>query len=134
MTDKTRAQLIAKVLSNLGVGNDTPAAEDVAKVDLIVSDVVASLSRRNIYTVSDPGVVGPNGGNIEPEIFQELAACVAAAAASEFDDTDPKYEALATRAESRMEVVRAPSRTRRTLRVDAALAMPRRYGYYNGQG
>jgi hypothetical protein len=131
---KSRAQLISKVLSNLGLGNDTPAAEDVAKVDAIVDDIVVSLSRRTIYTVSDPGVLGPSGGNIEPEIFQELAAIVAAAAAPEFDDTDPKYEVLASRAESRMETVAAPSRTLRTARLDAAVLTPRRGGFYNGQG
>jgi hypothetical protein len=128
---KTRAQLIAKVLSNLGLGNDTPAAEDVAKVDRVVDDVCRSLSARNIYTFAYPGSLGPTGGDIEPEAFQELAHCVGAAVAPEFDDTDPKYEGYATRAESRLETVAAPSRTRRTLRIDPALTT-RRYGYYNG--
>jgi hypothetical protein len=124
---KTRAQLIAKVLSNLGLGNDTPAAEDSSRVDAVIDDVFKSLSARGKYTVADAGSIGPTGGNIEPEAFQELAACVTAASAGEFDDVDTKYLTLAQKAESDLEVIAAPSRTRRTLRVDAAL-LPARYG------
>lgn len=132
MPGKTRAQLIAKVLSNLGLGNDTPAAEDSAKVDVAIDDAVKSLAARDIYTFANVGTLGPTGGDIEPEAFQELACVVAAIVAPEFDDTDPKYEAYATRAESRLTTVAAPARTRRTLQIDPALWSRRRTGFYNG--
>lgn len=128
---KTRAQLIAKVLSNLGLGNDTPAAEDTAKVDRVVDDVCASLRLRRIYTVSDPGSMGPTGGDIQPEEFQQLAAIVTSVVAQEFDDADPKYIALASQAEDELKVIASPSRTRRHLRIDPAL-LPARRGWYGG--
>jgi hypothetical protein len=129
---RTRAQLISRVLSNLGLGNDTPAAEDVAKVDPVVDDVVKSLSLRSVYTVPDPGSLGPTGGNIDPAIFQDLALLVTAAAAPQFDDADPKWQGLVLQSEDNIRVMAAPSRTRRTLRVDAALIGHWPRGYYRG--
>lgn len=128
---KSRAQLIAKVLSNLGLGNDTPAAEDVAKVDRVVDDVCASLRRRRVYTIADPGRIGPTGGDVHPEEFQQLAAIVTAAAAQEFDDADARYLTLASQAEEELRVTASPSRTRRHLRIDPAV-LPARRGYYGG--
>jgi len=127
---KTRSELIGKVLSNLGLGNDTPAAEDMAKVDRVINDVCVSLRLRRVYTVSNPGSVGPAGGDIRPEEFQQLAAIVTAAVAQEFDDADTKYVALASQAEEELKLIASPSRTRRHLRIDPALLPHRRYGAY----
>jgi hypothetical protein len=128
---KSRAQLIAKVLSNLGLGNDTPAADDTAKVDRVVDDVCASLRMRRVYTVADPGTTGPSGGDIQPEEFQQLAAIITSAVAQEFDDADTRYLAPATQAEEELKVIASPSRTQRLLRVDPAV-LPARRGFYGG--
>lgn len=133
--NKTRADLIKQVIINLGkLGNDEPSSEDSDKVDRVIDPTVSSLGARNIYTVNDAGVEGTEEvGSIEPEIFLELADCVALAAAPAFNmEGDAKLIALAARAENRLEIIAAPPRTRRTLKIERALRTPRRGGYYNG--
>ena len=132
---KTRSDVVKQVLANLGkLANDEPNAEDSASVDAVIDSVAASLSARNIYTVQDTGQPGPIDGAVDPAAFLEFCHAVAFAAAPSFNMAgDATLAALAKLAESRMELVAAPPKTRRTLQIDKGAYTTRRYGYYNGQ-
>jgi hypothetical protein len=127
----TRVDLCQQVLVALGkaVDNDDPVTEDMLCVDRFVDSVVASLSRRDIYTVNDPGAAELTGGAIEDEIFLDLADCIAFRAASAFGIAGQQLAdlaALASSAENRMRTIAAPPRTLPRLRIDPALVNRRR--------
>jgi hypothetical protein len=86
----------------------------------------------DIYYVQDPGAIGPTGGSIEDGAFLPLADYVANAACAAFNlPADTKMQALSMIAVNNLQIIVAPARTLRTLRVDPALR-PQRYGYYRG--
>jgi hypothetical protein len=121
---KTRRALIDQVLANLHVlaEGQTPAAEDVAKVDRIIDPVFAQLAARDVTYVPDGGVEGPSGGAIDPACFLQLAHIVAHRCAGSFAQaSDPALAALASIAEDELGEIGRPASTRKTLSVDRAL-------------
>lgn len=131
----TRQDVITQVMANLRkLGNDTaPQDEDNGKVDGVFDACVDSLSARNIYTVSDPGTLGPTGGAIEAAAHLDLALCVAWAAAPRFNMAgNQTLAALAAQAESNLELIAAPPRTLRGLRIESGLLPAQRRGTYTG--
>lgn len=126
---KTRAELIDQALNRLQilVLGQSPSPEDIQKMDRLVDPACAQLAAMEIYYVSDPGEIGPTGGNIEDEAFLALADYVA----SFHLVADERMQALAMIAESTLRKLAAPPRTLRTLRVDPGLT-PRRIGTYRG--
>lgn len=130
---KLRSDWIVQGLTNLGIiaPGQSISPEAVAKMDSIVDPVVAELERLQIYYVSDPGALGPNDGAIDDDAFLYLADYLANRSCSAFNlPADQKLMTLATIAEARLITMTAPSRTRRTLRIDPALTPNR--GYYRG--
>lgn len=126
---KTRAELINQILDRLQilVYGQSPSDQDVQKVDRIVDTGIAQLAALDIYTVLDPGSLGPSDGAIEDEAFLPLADYLA-----QFHLlADARQQALAQIAEQNLRTLAAPSRTLRVLRVDPALT-PRRIGFYRG--
>jgi hypothetical protein len=92
---KTRAELVARALSNLGalpVGQ-TPSTQEYASVDALVTPMLESLSARDIFYVSDEAA-------IDDAAFIELGHCLAWASAPEFGmHQDAALAALKERAE-----------------------------------
>ena len=121
---KTRSDLISEVLDQLGVlaAGQTPAAEDVAKVDGKLDAVLAELSALDIVTIDDAGAVGPSGGEIASEAFLSLATAIAYRCAAAFGlANDPALYVLSQRAEKMLRTIVRPGRATRTLRTDAQL-------------
>jgi hypothetical protein len=78
-------------------------------------------------------VLGPADGAFEDEGVLDLCHCLAWAAASDFGQVgDQGLMALKDRAESNLELLAAPPRTKRVLGIEAGLQPARRAGYYNG--
>lgn len=131
----TRQDLITQVVANLRkLGNDpTPQDEDNTKVDGVIDACFDSLSARNIYTVNDPGTPGPADGAIEAAAFLDLAHVVALAIAPRFNMAgNPTIAALAAQAESNLELIAAPPRTLRVLKIENGLRPQRIRGTYTG--
>lgn len=131
----TRQDVLTQALADLRrLGNDAaPQDEDNSKLDGLFDACVESLSARNIYTVSDPGTTGPTDGAIEAAAFLDVALCLAWAAAPRFNMAgNPTLAALAAQAESNLELIAAPPRTLRVLRIEAGLQPARRLGTYTG--
>lgn len=126
---KSRAELINQILDRLQilVYGQAPSAQDVQKVDLIIDGAVAQLSALDIFTVQDPGSLGPVDGAIEDEAFLPLADYIA----SFHLLADARIQALATIAESNLRILAAPARTLKFLKIDPALRN-RRFGIYRG--
>lgn len=131
---KTRAELIDQALINLGVIAEGQSIEGdlVDKMDKVVDPALAELSELDVYYTQDPGEIGPTAGAIEDSAFLSLAAYIANAACSAFNlPADTKLQALSLIAEQKLITLTRPARTRRTLRIDPAIA-PRR-AYYWGR-
>ena len=127
---KTRAELIDQALINLGVIAEGQSidADLVDKMDGVVDPACAELSELDIYYVQDAGSLGPSGGDIPDSAFLSIAAYVANAACSAFNlPADAKLMALSQLAESKLITLTRPARTRRTLRIDPAVAPVRTY-------
>lgn len=127
---KTRADLIDQALINLGViaEGQSIEADLVDKMDKVVDPACAQLSRLDIYYVQDAGEIGPTGGEIEDGAFLSLAAYIANAACAAFNlPADAKLMALSQIAEAMLITLTRPARTRRTLRIDPAVAPVRTY-------
>ncbi|NGX99387.1 MAG: hypothetical protein G4V63_30580 [Candidatus Afipia apatlaquensis] len=127
---KTRAELIEQALINLGViaEGQSIEADLVDKMDGIVDPACAELSDLDIYYVQDAGEVGPTGGDIPDSAFLSLCAYIANAACSAFNlPADTKLQALSQLAEAKLITLTRPARTRRTLRIDPAIAPIRTY-------
>lgn len=123
-TSYTRRQLIDQVLENLGVlaAGDTPAAEDVAKVDRLIDPVLADLQSRAVAYVNDAGTLGPSGGAIDAAQYLHLAKVIADEAKAGWGLAgDPSYYVLRQQAEELLRVIGRPPQTRRTLRTDPFL-------------
>jgi hypothetical protein len=91
MATKTRADLIAKTLGNLGVTSPGQplADEDVSSVDDHVDTALATLSGKGVVTISDDNA-------IPLELFGPLADWLAEDAGPDFGKaTDPKKMMLA---------------------------------------
>jgi hypothetical protein len=133
---KTRRQLIDQALYNLHVLEigQSPSSEDVAKVDNLVDATIAELNGKEIIYIDDVGDAGPSGGAIDPAVFLALADYLAWKAGPSFAlASDPALTTLAKLAESTLETIARPARTRRTLKVDSALARPRLpFSFTNG--
>lgn len=136
---KTRSELITEVLDQLGVlaAGQTPATEDVSKVDGKLNSVLDEISALDIITIDDPGSVGPTGGEIPSEAFLALGTVIANRCAPSFGLAgDPALDALSKRAEKTLRTIVRPQRARRTLRTDAALrgarSFPGRGSFSNG--
>lgn len=131
----TRQDCITQAVANLRkLGNDpVPQDEDNSKVDGMFDACVEALSARNIYTVNDPGTPGPLGGAIDAAAFQDFSVCLAWSSALRFNMAgNPGLAAANAQAESNLEVIAAPPRTLRVLRIDSALLPGRRRGTYTG--
>jgi hypothetical protein len=129
---KTRRQLIDQVLGNMQVlaPGQTPADEDVQRVDGVIDAVLDSLNAREIVYVSDPGTPGPLDGAIEAAIFLPLAHCVAKEAGAGFGlGADAALSALAAEAERHLKTITKPPRSRKLLRIDPALTPSRRTSF-----
>ncbi|WP_425991373.1 hypothetical protein [Afipia sp. DC4300-2b1] len=127
---KTRAELIDQALINLGViaEGQSIEADLVDKMDKVVDPACAQLSQLDIYYVQDAGEIGPTGGEIEDSAFLSLAAYIANAACASFNlPADTKLMALSQIAEATLTTLSRPARTRRTLRIDPAVAPVRTY-------
>lgn len=132
---KTRAELIGQALINLGVIAEGQSidADLIDKMDGVVDPACAELTILDIYYVQDAGSVGPTGGDIPDSAFLSLAAYIANAACAAFNlPADAKLQALSQIAEAKLVTLARPSRTRRTLRIDPAVAPTRTY--YWGRG
>lgn len=126
---KTRRELIDQVLGNMQVlaPGQTPADEDVQRVDGVIDAVVNSLNARDIVYVADPGKPGPLDGAIDAALFLPLAHCVAKEAGAGFGlGSDPGLTALATEAERHLKTITRPARSRRLMRLDTSLTGTRR--------
>jgi hypothetical protein len=124
MATKTRVDLIDQVLDNLGVlvEGQAPTAEMRSKVDRLVDPHLASLSNREIVSVSDAGTPNPpSGGEIEENQFLAIADTLAMRCAPSFNLAgDASLKALAILAEDELRVLARPLRTRRMLQPDKA--------------
>lgn len=135
---KTRSELIVEVLDQLGVTavGQTPSAEDVEKIDGRLDNALAEISELDIYTVDDPGEVGPSGGSIPASALYSLGSVIAQRCAASFGmGADPAIFTLSERGESTLRTLARPARVRRALRTDAALrgrAWPRGGSFTNG--
>lgn len=132
---KTRSDLINQALVNLGimVPGQSVDPESVQKMDAIVDPTVSELSGLSIYTVLDPGALGPDGGEIDDSAFLSLADYLANRACSGFNlAADAKMQALAMIAEDKLRTLAAPTRAFRRLRIDPALQGVRTGGWYRG--
>ena len=136
---RTRSDLITEVLDQLGVYalGQTPGAEDVEKIDNRLNNVLEELSGLDIYTVDDPGKVGPSGGEYPAAALNALGSAVAQRCAASFGmGADPSLYVLSQRGEHTLRTLARPARARRTLRTDAALrgvrAWPGRGSFSSG--
>jgi hypothetical protein len=130
MTTRTRADLITEVLDQLGVlaAGQTPAAEDVAKIDNRLDNVLEEISALGIYTVQMPGTIGAADGEYPAEIIPSLGSCVANRCAGSFGlGGDPALDVMARRAEKTLYTIQRPLPARRFLNTDAALRGVRLY-------
>lgn len=121
---KTRAELINQCLVNLGIvaEGQSVSDQDVSKMDKIVDPALAELTALEFYYVSDPGEIGPSGGDFDDAAFLSLADYVANRACAAFNlAADTKMQALSIIAKDTLTTLSAPPRTHKTLRVDAAL-------------
>jgi len=129
---KTRRQLVDQALDNLGVlaAGQTPADEDVSKIDALIDPMIADLAARDIAYVADAGQPGPANGGVEPAMFLWLAHILAYVATPPFGlQGDPSFYVLAQRGEDMLRTIGRPARTRRTLRTDPILSRGgRRHG------
>ena len=127
---KTREQLINQSLLNLGViaEGQSISTEDMNKMDGIVDPAIAQLSALDVYYVSDPGALGPSGGEIPDEAFLSIAKYIANEACSAFNlPADQKMQAMAVDAVDKLRIITAPTRTLRYLKVDPAVRRVRRW-------
>lgn len=76
---RTRSDLIAEALGNLGVVTSTmpPEVEDVAYVDNKLDSIFRKLEGLELVSIPDRGQPGPTGGNIPGQFFDDLAMIVA---------------------------------------------------------
>lgn len=126
---RTRDDIIWKVLAILGKADGFVSAEDSQKVDRNIDGAVSTLSGLGIADVGDVGMLGPNGGQMEPAFFEPFCAYLANIVSVEFDMPQDIYASRAEMAKATLRTLVAPSRTRRTLRLDPAV-MPYRGRYY----
>jgi hypothetical protein len=120
----TRAQLVNKALSKLGVIAEGQAVSDgdVLKMDSLVDAAMAMLAALGIYTVADYGQLGPSDGAIEPEAFLPLATWLARTACEDFNQpADTKMVTEAAIAEALLRTLSAPPRSKARLSIDPAL-------------
>lgn len=121
---KSRAELVSRVLENLGVlaSGQTPAAEDTEGVDQYVGPAIAELNALDICNVQDAGTIGPSGGAIDEAMFLALADYIANACGPKFGlANDPALYVLSTRAVTHLRTVTRPERVRKMLQTDAQL-------------
>jgi hypothetical protein len=112
---KTRAQLIERTLRDLGVApvGQTANSEEETSVGDLIDVVVADLSARDIYYVSDPN-------NIEDEAFIHLARYLAWIAAPEFGlQNDAGVAALGQLAETNLKIIQSENPTYKTAEIMA---------------
>lgn len=133
---KNRFELISHVLDNLGVlmPGQSPASEDVDRIDKMLDAVLASLSGRDIVYVYDAGTANPPiGGEFDDSIFLALADMIAMRVAGAFNLAgDANLARLANLAEEELRVIGRPPKTRKTLATDIQLRVGhRRYGSFN---
>lgn len=77
-TTKTRAELVAKVLANLGVlqAGQSPSDEDAATVDGYIDTSLATIAAKGLVTIYPSA--------IQPEFFIPIAVLIASDCAHEF--------------------------------------------------
>lgn len=111
MATKTRAELVAKTLSNLGAlaAGQTPSDEDASAVDDRVDTALATLSGKGVVSIMDDEA-------IPLELFDALADWLAEDAGSDFGRAKDPKKKLAAEAEIRKVVYGRP--TREPLQVD----------------
>lgn len=129
---KTRDDLIKQALVNLGLIAEGQAfeAEMVQRMDKIIDPALAKLAGLDIYYVSDQGVEGPEGGEIEDSAFLPIANYVAEAACPAFNlAADTKMQVMKEQAIGDLRTLAAPSRARRFLSLDPA-TRPYRHGLW----
>lgn len=125
---KTRDQMIARCLTKLGklASGQTIQPEDSVRVDDNLETCFAELGARQIYYVGDYT-------SYEDEVFDALAECLASALSADFGADRNEWEARRMAAESRLELISAPSGTGEPLRTDPIMrAGIYRPGTYNG--
>lgn len=112
---KTRADLVRRALSNLGVlpAGQTENQEEYDQVDALVIPVVDSLSARDIYYVADATA-------IPEEAFMQLGHILAWAAAPEFGaHADTMLAMQAQAAERELKVIQSEQPSYKPLEVMA---------------
>jgi hypothetical protein len=112
---KTRADLINRALKDLGVlpVGQTANDEEYESVGDLVDVVVADLSARDIYYVSDPN-------NIEDEAFIHLGRYLAWIAAPEFGlQNDAGIASLGQLAEVNLKIIQSERPTYKTAEFQA---------------
>lgn len=120
----TRAQLVTKALSKLGViaEGQVVSASDLQKMDDQVEAAFELLNGLDIYYVADYGTPGPTGGNIDDAAFLPLATWLANEACEDFNmPADQQMDAATTQAVARLRTLAAPPRANTRLRVDNAV-------------
>lgn len=125
MATRTRKELIDQVLGNLHVLalGQVPDDEMVSLVDGVIDGSAAMLEADQVAYFSDIGSPVAIGGAIELWQFLPFADYVANQAAPRFHLAgDPQLFTLAERAKDLLKTLGRPSRVRRELRVDPALA------------
>lgn len=126
MATKTRAELIAQVLDNLGVisRGQAPTDNDISKVDGVLDPIFASLDGRDVVSIDEPGTPDPpTGGEYDLSIFLALADVVANRCAGSFNLAgDAQLFVLSQKGEEEMRILTAPSKTRKFLRTDSAVS------------
>lgn len=112
---KSRSELVNRALADLGalpVGQ-TASTQEYASVDNLVDPLVASLSERDIYYVSDTSA-------IEDAAFIPLGRCLAWAAAPEFGlHGDAALAALNEQAERHLKAIGSEPPSYRVLDIMA---------------
>jgi hypothetical protein len=83
---RTRSDLITAALGKLGVvaSNQAPDVEDVAYVDGEIDSIFRKLEGLELVYVADLGQLGPAGGSIPGQYFDDLAAIVADICSAKF--------------------------------------------------
>jgi hypothetical protein len=108
---KTRDELVNRALANLGAlpAGQTANDEEYDQVDALVEPVLASLSARDVYYVSDVQAIAD-------EAFIAIGHCLAWAAAPEFGmHNDAAMAALARDAELQLKIIQSSPPTYKTL-------------------
>jgi hypothetical protein len=105
MTTKTRADLVAKALANLGAigSGQTPSDEDASTVDDHVDDALAILSAKGIVSIDDDEA-------IPVELFGPLADWLAEDAAPDFGRPTSAAAKMNAESEIRKVVYARPTR------------------------